>query len=124
MAHNTTWEERGIYWKFSGHVSAVEVEEADNEMYGDPRFDEIKYFIWDMTDASELGMTESDSDFPAGTDRAAAYTNKNLNGALVSNNEQIRKRFKRYIEVSSEIGNPWKLKIFNNLEDARAWVLL
>ena len=122
MAHNTTWEESGIYWQFFGYVSAQEVEEANNEMYGDLRFDDIKYFIWDMSNATGWGMTESDAAYSAATDKGASRTTKKVKGALISNDEKVRAIMNIYIEVSSKIENPWELRIFNKLEDAREWV--
>jgi hypothetical protein len=124
MAHNTIWEEKGLFWQFSGEVTALEVQEANNELYSDPRFDTAEYFIWDMTDVSEVCLTESDVGHAVAMDRGASFTNNRLNGALIANNEHIRNLITQYIDASAVSGNPWKLKLFNNLEEARSWLSL
>lgn len=122
MPHKTVWEEKGIYWRFSGPVSSTEVEQANNEMYGNPRFDDIRYFIWDMADATAPEITVDVAEDAAATDRGASLTNAQIKGALISSNNYIDKLIQHYIKTSESMGTPWKLKLFNNLEDARSWV--
>ena len=54
MPYITTWEPTGIKWQFHGTVTSEEVDEANREMYEDPRFNSINYFIWDMSNVEKL----------------------------------------------------------------------
>ena len=44
------WQEKGIYWKLSGIVTGDEIIEMDKAIYGDSRFDDIRYLIADESD--------------------------------------------------------------------------
>ena len=123
MPHKTTWEKEGINYQFYGDVSPEEVEEANSEAYGDHRFIDIKYFIWDMTGVKNLGMNEEeDAVRSAVTDKGASLYKQSLKGALVANNKYIRKILERYIATSLRLESTWKLKLFYNAEDARKWI--
>ncbi len=122
MPHETTWEKKGVYWKFYGIVTVEEVNEANEEAYGNSRFDELKYFIWDGTDIKQLDLTEEDADISAATDRSTVSYKPIMKGALVANKEAIRKFLERYIDTSLEFGSTWGFKLFDCIEDARKWV--
>jgi len=122
MPHTTTWEKDGIWWQFHGTVDAKEFIEADAELYNDPRFDRIKYWIWDGTHIEELAIDEVHAELIAATDWAATEYNKEIKGAMIAKDKNIQKRIKRYLEVSMEFESTWQLRVFENLEEARQWV--
>ena len=43
MPHETKWEESGIYWRFYDNVNFDEISETITEVYGDHRFDKMRY---------------------------------------------------------------------------------
>lgn len=122
MPHTTTWEEHGVWWQFYGTVTPQELAESDAEMYGDPRFEHIKYFIWDTTDVEDITFSEVHVELSAASDWAAASYKQHMKGALVANNKHVQKRIQRYIETSIEFESTWDLKLFENLEAARLWL--
>ncbi len=122
MPHKTTWEKESVNYQFYGDVSPEELDEANSEAYGDHRFKDIKYFIWDMTGVKNLGMNEEDAVRSAVTDKNASLCKQSLKGALVGNNKHIRNFLERYIATSLRLESTWKLKLFYNAEDARKWI--
>ena len=122
MPHVTVWEEGGIYWKFHGRLDAEELHEANGEMLGDARFDLMDYYIWDALDVTELGANEEDANETAFFDVSASTHNQNIKGALLATDSTLRMLLEVYITTSAERGSPWKLQLFDNLEDARAWL--
>jgi len=122
MPHKTIWEKDGIYWQFYGDITLAEVHEANGEAYGDHRFDDIKYFIWNMTDVNNLEMSLDDAKKPACTDEVASSYKRRLNGAFAATDKHIRKVIERYIELSIEHKSTWNLKLFYTEDDARKWV--
>lgn len=122
MPHNTIWEKEGIYWQFFGIVPLQEIREADNEVYGDARFDDLKYFIWDATDVKQLDLSENEVDVPASLDTITTSYKPTMKGAFVAGDKGVRGGIERYIKTSLELGSTWKFKLFENIQDARKWV--
>jgi hypothetical protein len=122
MPHQTLWENKGIYWRFSGVVTLDEQELADGEMYGDPRFDELEYFIWDGTDIDKVDYHETEADEPAAIDKVSSVYKPNLKGALIAKTESVKLVVQRYIKTSIELGSSWEFKMFDSLEQAREWL--
>ena len=121
MAYEVTWEGEGLYLKFYGTITAQEVNAVNNEMYGDPRFDGIKYQIWDSTDALKFELTERDADVAAATDASTVSYKPVCRCALVATDTEMRRLIERYIEKSLEKGSSWEFKLFERIEDARKW---
>lgn len=122
MAHTTIWKPDGIIWRFFGVVDTDEVNRANSEMYDDPRFLRINYFIWDMLDVVELVKDDVELSEPAATDYGASFTNETIRGALVAHVGPVYDSCQRYIEMSAELQNPWQLRLFTNKNLARDWV--
>ena len=122
MPHTTTWESNGIIWQFSGTVTTEEVNEANREMYKDPRFDSINYFIWDMLNVDELVKDKFEIGEPAATDLGASYTNSCIRGALIAHEGYVYDSCNNYIQLSKTLNNPWQLKLFNDKKNALIWL--
>lgn len=122
MPYITTWEPTGIKWQFHGTVTSEEVDEANREMYEDPRFDSIKYFIWDMSNVEKLIKNKLEINKPVATDLGASHINKNIKGALVANEGYVYDSCNNYINLSKKLNTTWKLKLFNNNESALKWL--
>ena len=122
MPHITTWEKNGIYWVFSGVVTLQEQQKADGEMYSDPRFDSLEYFIWDGTNVTKMDYGDSEADEPAAIDKASSTYKPNLKGALIAKNKAVRKKLKRYIKTSERLKSTWDLRIFETIDQARNWL--
>lgn len=122
MSHITKWEPTGVKWQFHGTVTSEEVDEANREMYEDPRFDSINYFIWDMSNVEKLIKNKLEINKPAATDLGASRTNKNISGALVANEGHVYDSCNNYIKMSKKLNTTWELKIFKDNESALKWL--
>lgn len=122
MPYITTWEPAGIKWEFHGAVTSEEVDEANREMYEDPRFDSIDYFIWDMSNVEKLIKNEDDNNKPVATDLGASHSNKDIRGALVANEGHVYDSCNNYINMSKKLKTTWKLKLFTDNESALEWL--
>ncbi len=122
MAFVATWEEHGVYGVFSELVTLDEINEFNNGLYGDPRFDEISYQIVDFLNVSKLELQEADVAVPVATDWSTTSYIKNLKVALVADAPSIRVLCHSYIEQSLDMGSPWQFQVFHTLEEARVWV--
>ena len=122
MPYTTTWNNEGVYWKLTGVVTEEEVEQANGEMYGDGRFDSLKYSIWDTSNVERFDMSLEDIDISAETDFSTTRYVNNFKVALISNNAHTQDFCQRYIDISQALKSPWEFEIFNQLKVARGWV--
>jgi hypothetical protein len=120
MSYILAWEERGVYSKFSGIVSGAELMQCNRDIYGDVRFDTIKYQLFDMLDTTGLAIDALDVRKVAACDNAAAITNPNVKCALVAINENAHILSEVYQSGISE--SPWEGLSFITIQEARAWL--
>ncbi|MCU7836603.1 MAG: hypothetical protein KZQ83_15310 [gamma proteobacterium symbiont of Taylorina sp.] len=124
MPHRVKWEKQGAYWDISGVVRIDEIMEIINELIGSPKFDDLNYFILDATNVIELIATKHQLDAPAAIVKSTNDYKPKMKVGFVSEDEHIRALIAHYIEKSFKLGSTWERKIFNDIEDARTWVLL
>ena len=123
MSHRIEWEKDGAYWQLSGAVTSGELIEIVNELIGSPKFDSLKYFILDATNIIEPIITEDDLDATAAIVKSTNSYKPKMKGAYVTKDKQTVELIGYYINKSLKLGSTWDRKIFNNVEDARSWVL-
>ena len=113
------WESKGAYWKYYGDVSGREIIEASKIIYGDPRFDDLKYKLVDFLDTESIQIGINEITEIAVQHKAAAITNPNIKTAIVikDSNKEIALSFASFFKDSS-----WEVKIFRDLNEARNWV--
>ena len=120
MSYNTFWENKGVRWKFHGSVTSKEVMKSNMDIYGDPRFDSIRYQIADFTEVLDVSFNEKDMQKIAYLDRAASRSNPQIKVALIAPTDSVRKILKEYSMYSME--SPWVIKIFESLEAVESWL--
>ena len=68
MSHTNTWNENGLFRKFTGEISPEEILKSNFDMHVDPRFENIKYVINDFTDVTDLVINTNHTKLYASTD--------------------------------------------------------
>lgn len=121
MTYRLEWNEKEVYCKFFGQLTGEELLECNNKIYGDRRFDGIRYQIFDMLDITGVQVQNWDVMRIAACDTAAAMSNPNVRCALVAKEEQLHQLSMVYQEGIDE--SPWEARSFYDLESARAWLV-
>lgn len=121
MPYTTTWEAHGVVWNYSGTLTGNELLQSNLEIFGDERFDDIRYQIVDLTAVNAMEVTGKHMRKIAHLDMAAARTNPRVRVAVVTTSEggiDITDIYNQYTAEKS----PWQTKIFSTREAAEAWV--
>lgn len=119
MAHTLDWEQNGVYWKYSGNVSGQEIIDASTEIYGDPRFDSLKYKLVDFSDVESIEISEEEIKLITFQHAASSKSNARIKNAIVmAKYDERGKLFAHYLVKSSS----WEVSVFNNLTEANNWV--
>jgi hypothetical protein len=120
MPHEAIWEDRGIYWKFTGILTGDDLRQSNTSIYGDSRFDKLRYQLVDMLDVESFDVDTEAMEEVTAMDAAASQTNPRLIVAVVATQIQAKRLVELY---ETTIGNaPWETAMFETVEDARAWI--
>ncbi len=121
MTYQITWRTNGVYWRYEGVLTGNELLQSNLDIFGDERFDDIRYQIVDLTGVETVEVTEKHMRKIAHLDMAASRSNPRVKVAVVAVSDTAAKLIDLYDEFCAE-KSPWTTKAFCNLEDAEAWV--
>ncbi|KKK75535.1 hypothetical protein LCGC14_2872750 [marine sediment metagenome] len=125
MPYQISWEKKGVVQKFHDVITPIELISCNENVYGDSRFDAIRYQILNLTEVRTVDLTDPDKAIQlvrriAATDRAAAKSNPNMKIAIVASLEILGSLANLY---SSELSDsPWLSDVFETETEAREWL--
>lgn len=118
MPYDLKWESEGVFWHYYGDVTGEEIIEASALIYGDSRFDDLKYKLVDFLDVDNISINQDELALVAYQHRAAELSNQIIKTAIVTNtNSERAKQFAAFFEDSR-----WEVKIFENRDEANTWL--
>ena len=118
MPYELTWEPEGVYWKYTGDLTGQEIIEATSLIYGDSRFDDLRYKLVDFMEMENIIMTRDDVALIAYQHRAAELSNPSVSTAIVMRPGcNLAETFASFFTDSN-----WEVKIFDNLDEANLWL--
>jgi hypothetical protein len=120
MPYEAIWEDKGIYWKFSGVLTGDDLRQSNMDIYGDPGFDKLRYQIVDMLDVDSFDVEADAMEEVTAMDAAASQTNPSLIVAVVSTHQQAKWLVELYESTTGSA--PWETELFETVAVARAWI--
>ncbi|MGJ8591831.1 MAG: hypothetical protein ACSHXF_04750 [Aquaticitalea sp.] len=120
MSYKIDWIRNDVIVTFKGTVSLEELREADGKIYGNSKFDDLKYGIYDFTDTDVLEMTYEDIKFNAAVGKSASIWKPYVKLALVSQDDDITNLIMTFINLMKDYS--WDLNYFSELDGALSWV--
>jgi hypothetical protein len=118
MAYRLDWERDGVYWEYYDKVSGKEIVEASTTIYGDERFDTIKYKLVNFLNAESIEINDAEVALIAHQHRAAERSNPNIKNAIViKSNRGIAENFAAFFTDSF-----WEVQVFEDLDEANNWL--
>lgn len=120
MPYKTIWEEKGVQWVYTGILSGDELLQSNMEIYGDPRFDKLRYQIVNFLGVTEFQVSTDTMEEITVMDMGASNTNPMLKVAVVATDTQANRLVELYETTTG--GAPWETEIFATEKAARAWI--
>lgn len=120
MAYRYEWEPLGIHIKIFGATSGEEIDKAIDHIRQHPELPRLKYAIADYLEVEEFCVTPYDALLMAAHDHWASEVNAALKIALVGKRGEVVEAFRRYAN-SAVIIDTFAVRIFDDLDEARAW---
>ena len=120
MPYTNNWEEKGLYRKFTGTISGIEILEANLKLHLDPRFNNIEYVLNDFTEVSDLRVETKHTSAYAASDKVISDRMIGLKIALVVVTELQINLANAYRDQMKD--SNFKCEVFTSLDDAYKWV--
>lgn len=122
MNYEIEWKDGNFIATFNGFVVFSDIIDVDNIMYGDKRFDKMKFQLLDFSDIESVEITRAQIKIISSLDRSSSIWNNNMKVAIVTNNKNLLELTEVYRK--SLKGIDWLVETFSNIEDARKWCYL
>lgn len=122
MSYSISWSGNTFLAEFAGKITPNEIEAVNDLFSGDERLEMIRYSIWDFSRASSIEMPDYEIEYAAAFDKGVTTVRKDLRGALIANNDQVREQLEKYLAMADELSVNWDTRLFDNLQTAKAWL--
>ncbi|WP_310694331.1 hypothetical protein [Thiohalophilus sp.] len=114
---------QGVLLKMNGLVSGREIIDLNREIYSRDQDKQLRYQIWDFTDARRMEVSPEELHTIALDDKAEAARNPNMLVALVGSPRQLNGVDISYQVFSQTwIGDGLQSDSFRSLQEARQWI--
>ena len=120
MPHTTYWEEKGMLIEWSGVIEATEVLKSNGAVYGDKRFDSIRYQINDLRNAEYASFTEKEINIISALELQASDWNRYMKMVHVTQDPKLIADIRQYEKKMEASG--WEFLICSTVAEARQWV--
>ena len=119
MSYEVTWEANGLYRKFVGKISGMEILESNFKLQLNSNFKDLKYIINDFSEVTSHSVKSAHTVTYAQTDDIISKVVGELKIAIIANNDSILELANSYRkEMKNEL---FECEIFKNIEDAQNW---
>ena len=120
MPYTIKWERDYVLFEYFGEVSSEELIESNKVVYGDARFDDLRWELVYFDLADSVSFDERTIQYIAYMDLAAARSNPNVTVAFVGQTEILERIESLYAKTGS---NPvWPIFRFDSCEEAIAYI--
>lgn len=123
MSYRTYWEKDGVHWIYTGSVNLEQIQQADDEVYTNPKFADVSYVIWDASAVTELDLSGFQVDIQVVRDISHTIDNDSILCAFVCHRPNLIGMAHQYIALASKLHSNWQFQVFDNLPQARKWIL-
>ena len=120
VAHQITWEPRGVVKRFHGVLTGEEFAASVEEITADPRFDELLFTINDFTGVEAFAIDAANLDRIAAARYGSMVTNRRIRALVVATDP-------RMVELVNGLrggllANSNLSDCFSSVTEARAWL--
>ena len=119
MPYQLTWEPRGVYRRYFGHVSADERHASLEEICGDARFDNLRYSITDYLDVGDYEQSGEDTALVAAKHIGPSLSNPRILIAAVALRADIVEAIEQFIALGM---TDLPYRVFPSGDAARLWI--
>jgi hypothetical protein len=120
MPLESTWAGRSLHRRFYGLVLAGEILSSNDAIYGDARFDELRFIYADFMDAEDVLVDTAQLKRLAALDHAASLSNARVKLAIIVAASHLQELARIYKQHNSRGG--WSVEVFSSRAAAATWM--
>lgn len=113
------WRESNVIITFLDILSFDEMYEAKKAIYGDSRYDNMKYQIIDLSNVHKIQLTKQDILVLSAVEKSSAIWNNNLKLAIITLDKNFIEMINAYFEIMRSTN--WNFKVFDIIDEAHEW---
>jgi len=117
MSFSINWRGLNVVITFLDILSFDEMYEAKKTIYGDSRYDEMKYQIIDL---SKIQLTKQDIHVLSTLEKSSAVWNNNLKIAIITLDKKYIEMIATYFKIMKNTN--WSFKVFDTIDGAHEWL--
>jgi len=121
MPHQTRWTENGCHLTVFDTIDGPELIRINDEMCGAEQFDNIQYFVRDLSRIRMNRLCPSDLIEAAYINTVASTYKPRLRGAFIVSDPVTESHVQHYIDQSKKAGNHWEMAIIHDPDAALQW---
>jgi hypothetical protein len=119
MISEFEWIDNNAHVTFGADLSLADINQADEKIFGDLRFDLMKYAIFDFSNIQKLNITKEEAQIIGILDRSSNIWYRSIRIALITTNIELMELSEIY--RTNLIGSKWTVRIFIDFEAALKW---
>lgn len=122
MSHSSEWKNDFACWHYKGVVTLGEILGAQEAMFNDPRFEELRYFMVNLSGVDSISFPSEMIEMLAAKDGICSSYKKELRQAFVAADPILRNLIERYAVRLNKMGAGWEVGLFSSEQDAHFWL--
>lgn len=119
MISKFEWKENNAHVTFGGDLSFSDINQADEKIFNDLRFEMLTYVIFDFGNIQNITVTAEEANQIGLLDRSSGISNRNIKIGLVTTDLLLMELSQIYKDNLT--GSNWTVGIFRNFESAQEW---
>lgn len=118
MSYRINWGKRYVIFEYYGDVTAHDILESNQIVYGDERFDSLRWELVCFDEAESISFEQVSIRIVAHMDHGAAISNPNITVIFVGTSETLNQVNRCYAQVDGP--RKWPVKTCETREQAIA----
>jgi hypothetical protein len=119
MGYQITWKGSNAIITLEGSVNFREISDADDQLYGDSRFDTMKCQVWDFRNVERFDVSQPEARVIGVLDRSSSVWNNHMKLAMITEDPVIIGVIREY-EKELE-GTRWEVRILKTMDEVEKW---
>ncbi|MDP0500616.1 MAG: hypothetical protein Q7P63_11000 [Verrucomicrobiota bacterium JB022] len=117
-----SWYPKGTVLQFQGALDLDQIQQLELELYGDPRFDDQIFSIWDLREVTALRIPLNQAKVLAAHDKAASIQAPRIRLVFVATDAFVVSFVEHYIDYCRRMSFNWRFHLADDYAAALDWL--
>jgi len=119
MSYALNWKGSNVVITYNCNLTFQDIYELNNIIYGDSRFETMRYQILDWTKVEKFEISKKEVKIISTLEKSSTRWNNKVKLAIVVTDKEYLKAIEPYLKVMKSTN--WEIKIFENIFECEKW---